>query len=44
MQELKFNGVTWIDFNDPTEKDITYLQENFNIHPLAIEELITPTY
>lgn len=44
MQELKFNGVTWIDFDDPSETDIAYLQESFDIHPLAIEELVTPTY
>lgn len=33
----------WIDFENPDKKDIYYLQENFNIHPLAIEEFITPT-
>lgn len=37
-------NLTWIDFEDPKPADITYLQEHFNIHPLAIEELVTPTY
>jgi len=44
MQTIQHKKITWIDFEDPQADDITYLQENFNIHPLAIEELITPTY
>jgi len=44
MKTLKYKKITWIDFENPEADDITYLQENFNIHPLAIEELITPTY
>jgi len=44
MKALTHKKLTWIDFEDPTGDDITYLQEHFNIHPLAIEELITPTY
>lgn len=43
MKEVKFNKVTWIDFDDPGADDILYLQENFDIHPLAIEEFVTPT-
>lgn len=44
MQIIKHRHITWIDFEDPQDDDITYLQENFDIHPLAIEELVTPTY
>jgi magnesium transporter len=44
MHIIKEKNFTWIDFHDPQQSDITYLQENFNIHPLAIEEFITPTY
>jgi len=44
MKILKHKKITWIDFENPENDDITFLQENFNIHPLAIEELITPTY
>ena len=44
MDIVQHKKVTWIDFENPTDDDITYLQENFNIHPLAIEELVTPTY
>jgi magnesium transporter len=44
MKIIKHKKIIWIDFEDPKNDDITYLQENFNIHPLAIEELVTPTY
>ena len=44
MKTIEHKHLTWIDFEDPRPDDITYLQENFNIHPLAIEELVTPTY
>ena len=44
MHQVKFHQVTWIDFEDPHDEDIAYLQESFSIHPLAIEELVTPTY
>ncbi|EKD46940.1 MAG: hypothetical protein ACD_67C00008G0003 [uncultured bacterium] len=44
MKNVEFKNVTWIDFDDPSADDVLYLQENFDIHPLAIEEFVTPTY
>jgi magnesium transporter len=44
MKTVAFKNITWIDFSDPSADDVLYLQENFDIHPLAIEEFITPTY
>ncbi len=44
MRTLEHKHITWIDFDSPTKDDVTYLHENFNIHPLVLEELITPTY
>ncbi len=44
MKTVKFGKVNWIDFEDPSADNILYLQENFNIHPLAIEEFTTPTF
>ena len=44
MKITKHNKVSWIDFDHPSENDTIYLQENFPIHPLAIEEFITPTF
>jgi magnesium transporter len=44
MRTLKHKNLTWIDFEAPTKDDVAYLHENFNIHPIVLEELITPTY
>jgi magnesium transporter len=43
MKEVSFKKVTWLDFSNPSADDILYLQENFDIHPLTIEEFVTPT-
>lgn len=43
MEIVNFKDITWIDFSDPTEDDLVYLSEKFNIHPLALEEFTTPT-
>lgn len=43
MRSVKFKNLTWIDFDNPTIDDVDYLRENFNIHPIPIEEFITPT-
>jgi magnesium transporter len=43
MKKISFHNITWIDFENPDSSSVRYLQENFNIHPLAIEEFITPT-
>jgi magnesium transporter len=44
MKTISFGNITWHDFEDPSADDILYLQENFDIHPLAIEEFTTPTF
>lgn len=44
MRILEHKHLTWIDFESPTKEDIVYLNEHFDIHPLVIEELITPSY
>lgn len=43
MKQVKHKNITWIDFEDPDKESTYYLQENFNVHPLAIEEFVTPT-
>lgn len=43
MKEVSFKKLTWFDFENPSADDVLYLQENFDIHPLAIEEFVTPT-
>ncbi len=44
MRILEHKHLTWIDFEAPGKEDITYLNEKFDIHPLVIEELVTPSY
>jgi magnesium transporter len=43
MKTTSYKNITWIDFEKPGKESTYYLQENFNIHPLAIEEFVTPT-
>lgn len=43
MKSVRFKKLTWLDFEKVSGDDILYLQENFDIHPLAIEEFATPT-
>ena len=44
VKSVSFHKNTWLDFDHPKEKDIAILQEKFDIHPLAVEEFITPTF
>ncbi len=44
MNTITHNDITWVDIEKPTSEDIRFLQENFEVHPLAIEEFTTPTY
>lgn len=44
MRHLQHKNITWLDFEDINKQDLEYLQEHFDIHPLALEELVTPSY
>ncbi|MEI8343338.1 MAG: magnesium transporter CorA family protein [Candidatus Moraniibacteriota bacterium] len=44
MKSVSYKNITWIDFSNPGADDVIYLQEHFDIHPLAIEEFVTPTF
>lgn len=44
MDIVKSDSFVWMDFHNPQPSDISYLQENFDFHPIAIEELVMPTY
>lgn len=43
MKILTHNNTTWIDLSSPTKEDIAYVRKNFRIHPIALEEFLTPT-
>ncbi len=44
MKIVTHENITWIDLKDPKKPDIDYIRENFNVHPLALEEFTEPTY
>ncbi len=44
MKIVTHEGLTWIDIENPTKHNIQYIREHFNVHPLAVEEFVTPTY
>lgn len=44
MESVEYKNLVWHDFANPSVDDIVFLQENFNLHPLAVEEFATPTY
>lgn len=44
MMHLQHKNITWIDFEDINTADLEYLQEKLDIHPLALEELVVPSY
>ena len=41
---IKGPKLTWIDIKDPNQDDIKFLKEKFNLHPLVLEELLTPSH
>lgn len=43
MREIKHNNITWIDILNPSADDVVYIEKNFGVHPLAMEEFMTPT-
>lgn len=43
MQEIQFGKFRWIDFEQPNADDVIYIQKQFNLHPLVVEEFSTPT-
>lgn len=41
---IKGPKVTWIDIQNPTEKDVDYLKKKFNFHSLVLDELISASH
>ncbi|MCD6270628.1 magnesium transporter CorA family protein [bacterium] len=42
MQVIEAKNLKWIDIKNPTEKDIKWLKDNFNLHPLVLKEILPP--
>lgn len=43
MKTIQHKHITWIDIEKPTKDDINYLKDNFDFHPLILEEIPAPT-
>src|SRR3989338_6959985 len=43
MTTIKTQQVSWIDIKNPSPKELKYLAENYNVHPLIVEGLEKPT-
>ena len=44
MKSIKTPTFTWLYFENPDKDDLAALQKTFDLHPIVLEELITPTY
>ncbi len=38
-----YDGLTWIDLESPTEEELAQLAKDYEIHPLALQELSKPS-
>ena len=43
MDIKKGKGVQWIDIHGPTEKELKWLEDQFGLHPVIVEELRGPS-
>jgi len=39
-QIIESNNLKWIDIKGPTENDLKWLKDNFNLHPLVLNQLL----
>jgi magnesium transporter len=44
IHEIKANKLRWINVNNPAQEEIDYLRDEFDFHPLALEDCVTPTH
>lgn len=43
ISRYTYKDLVWIDLESPTQDEVRGVMEEFSIHPLAAEELLTPT-
>lgn len=39
-KEFKYKNITWIDINSPTRDEVEAVAKNYNLHPIAVNELL----
>jgi len=43
-KKIKFQNFTWVDMENPKEHDINHLREEFQFHPLDLQECLKPSH
>jgi len=41
---VKGPKVTWINIQNPTEKDVEFLRETYTLHPVILKEIVPPSW
>ena len=41
VQRLEAHGLTWLNIEEPTDAEISWLQEHFDYHPLDLEDVLS---
>ncbi|KKQ55231.1 MAG: Mg2 transporter protein CorA family protein [Parcubacteria group bacterium GW2011_GWA2_38_13] len=44
IRQINFKNIIWMDFINPKENDINHLRENFNFHPLNIQDCMRDSH
>ena len=43
MNTIKTSDVKWLSVKNPSKKDLEYLKKTYKLHPVTLQELLTPT-
>ncbi len=43
ISKYKYKNITWIDIESPTKDDIREVMNEYNLHPIVADELLSPT-
>ncbi len=43
LKQIKKNNITWIDIENPQKEDLDFLEKKFKIHPVILNELVSPS-
>ncbi|MBF8267341.1 MAG: magnesium transporter [Dehalococcoidia bacterium] len=41
IHSLEYNGLTWLDIEDPSKAEMKFLQKNYPFHPLHLEDCLS---
>lgn len=43
ISRYKYHALTWVDMESPTSEEVRQIMDEFDIHPIAADELLTPS-